>query len=256
MFFSRGREGWRRVAQPFLVSNTVHGAAWCLVTGERRGAASAPSSSFFAGLVQDLPSPFLSRSIHPFYPPAESGYLSLSFSHRSFLSVSCTPRPCTKPVRSFVRPFLATISTSARLRLDIDIHWRMPPLEYSLLEAASLLLCPRVLPCSLDLLARSLAWKVCPSPHPFSSTFHFSTVRPRARPLLNTVNNRRKEPLPVCKPCIVRPWLRFTYRRGNGPMRAAFNRGCREICRIPGLRRHIDDGATRERSRFLNIPIG
>ena len=266
MFFS-GRQGWRRVAQPFLVSNTVHGAAWCLVTGERRGAASVPISSFFAGLCGPLS--FALRHLRIHRPnPAISFFLP-----HTGLSLSLQPS-CTKPVRSFVRSFLATISTSARLRLDIDIHWRMLPLEYSLLEA------PRAssfthasYPARLDStplhsLARSLA-KFAPLPRPFSSTFHSSTSSSSARPLLNTVNNRRKEPLPVCKACArVRPWLRLTYRPWLTGRCELHSTGGdrREIRRINAGRREgrreeeeedaLTTEAAGERSRFLNIPIG
>lgn len=112
------------------------------------GVASVPSSSFFAGLVQDPPSLFLhTRSLHPFYPPAESDPLPPSLVPVFLPPPSSLPlpprRPSPAPLVSpapgkFVRSkLLATISTSARLRLDIDIHRRMSPLEYSLLEAAS-----------------------------------------------------------------------------------------------------------------------
>lgn len=220
MFFSRGpgKEGHEgRAAQPFLVSNTKRTArrgVWSTASG----VASVPSSSFFAGLVQDPPSPFLHNPIPPPVLSTSRIRSSSSLSRTglpplSLLSVtpSLSRFPCTKQVRS---KLLATISTSARLRLDIDIHRRMSPLEYSLLEAARVEhppLCPRA-HSTLRSLARSLA--LAPLPRPFSSTFHFVAVRPRGT-LLNTVNNRRKEPLPVCKPCTVRPWLHFTYRRGD-----------------------------------------
>lgn len=206
MFFSRGlgKDHERRAAQPFLVSNTkctVRRGVWSTASG----VASVPSSSFFAGLVQDPPSLFLhNRSLHPFYPPAESDPLPPSLvpvflPSPLTLRLSFSRFPCTKQVRS---KLLATISTSARLRLDIDIHRRMSPLEYSLLEAASRASSSLPTRAFYPALARSLA--LAPLPRPFSSTFHFVAVRPRGT-LLNTVNNRRKEPLPVCKPCTVRP---------------------------------------------------
>lgn len=152
MFFSRGpgKEGHEgRAAQPFLVSNTKRTArrgVWSTASG----VASVPSSSFFAGLVQDPPSPFLHNPIPPPVLSTSRIRSSSSLSRTglpplSLLSVtpSLSRFPCTKQVRS---KLLATISTSARLRLNIDIHRRMSPLEYSLLEAARVEhppLCPR-----------------------------------------------------------------------------------------------------------------
>lgn len=153
MFFSRGlgKDHERRAAQPFLVSNTkctVRRGVWSTASG----VASVPSSSFFAGLVQDPPSLFLhnhdlsTRFIHQ---PNPILFLPLSYRSSSFPPPSrsppapSSPIPLSPPLVSpapgkFVRSkLLATISTSARLRLDIDIHRRMSPLEYSLLEAAS-----------------------------------------------------------------------------------------------------------------------
>lgn len=136
---TRERQGPFSKVDVFLVARKVRGALRSLSSSvtpctvrrgvwspARRGAASVPTSSFFPGLVQDLLSPFILSSCRFIHQPNPGSLLSLSFSASSSL-----------PPLTPASPFLATISTSARLRLDIDIHWRMPPLEYPLLEAAS-----------------------------------------------------------------------------------------------------------------------
>lgn len=160
--------------------------------------------------------PLSYRSSSPLSPP-----LSLSVS----LSL-VSPAP-SKFVPSYSQPYqrprvCVSTSTFTGACLRSNTRFLRPRVEHPPL-------CPRA-HSTLHSLARSLA--LAPLPRPFSSTFHFVAVRPRGT-LLNTVNNRRKEPLPVCKPCTVRPWLRFTYRRGDGPMRAAFDHVPREIHRIP-----------------------
>lgn len=264
MFFSRGlgKDHERRAAQPFLVSNTkctVRRGVWSTASG----VASVPSSSFFAGLVQDPPSPFLhnhdlsTRFIHQ---PNPILFLPLSYRSSSFPPLSLSPCPllthpplpasrfpCTGQVRSFqVTRNHINVRASASRHRHSPAHVSTRILASWGRESSILLFAhARILPRTRSL-ARSLA--LAPLPRPFSSTFHFVAVRPRGT-LLNTVNNRRKEPLPVCKPCTVRPWLRFTYRRGDGPMQAAFDHVPREIHRIP-------DQTRRAEKCYWNIPMG
>lgn len=101
MFFSRGlgKDHERRAAQPFLVSNTkctVRRGVWSTASG----VASVPSSSFFAGLVQDPPSPFLhnhdlsTRFIHQ---PNPILFLPLSYRSSSFPPPLSLPLPPPHP---------------------------------------------------------------------------------------------------------------------------------------------------------------
>lgn len=158
---TRERQGPFSKVDVFLPARTTRGAllslslsvtpsARCGVVSGQRRAAWRPCQAllFSPGLCKIRP---LCSSTHDLstrfiHQPNPILFLPLSYrsSSRPLLSPPLPPRrPSPAPLVSpapgkFVRSkLLATISTSARLRLDIDIHRRMSPLEYSLLEAAS-----------------------------------------------------------------------------------------------------------------------